>query len=39
MINKKTGRPDHRNRRADYVAAVLDELINWEFAAENLPRA
>lgn len=27
---------DHQNRRADYVNAVLDELINWEFAAENL---
>jgi len=27
---------DYQNRRADYVAAVLDNLINWEFAAENL---
>jgi Fe-Mn family superoxide dismutase len=27
---------DYQNRRADYVAAVLDKLINWEFAAENL---
>ncbi|MFO7639334.1 MAG: superoxide dismutase [bacterium] len=27
---------DHQNRRVDYVNAVLDELINWEFAAENL---
>lgn len=30
---------DYQNRRADYVAAVLDKLINWEFAAENLARA
>lgn len=27
---------DYQNRRADYVAAVLDKLINWEFAAANL---
>jgi len=27
---------DYQNRRADYVNAVLDSLINWEFAAENL---
>jgi Fe-Mn family superoxide dismutase len=27
---------DYQNRRADYVAAVLDNLINWEFAAQNL---
>ncbi|MDS4030872.1 MAG: superoxide dismutase [Candidatus Contendobacter sp.] len=27
---------DYQNRRADYVAAVLDNLINWEFAAKNL---
>lgn len=26
---------DYQNRRADYVNAVLDKLINWEFAAEN----
>ncbi|HBA72881.1 MAG TPA: superoxide dismutase [Fe] [Geobacter sp.] len=26
---------DYQNRRADYVAAVLDKLINWEFALEN----
>ena len=24
---------DYRNRRPDYVNAVLDKLINWEFAA------
>ena len=27
---------DYQNRRADYVAAVLDNLICWDFAAENL---
>lgn len=27
---------DYQNRRADYVHAVLDKLINWEFAASNL---
>jgi Fe-Mn family superoxide dismutase len=27
---------DYQNRRADYVAAVLDKLINWGFAADNL---
>ena len=27
---------DYQNRRADYVAAVLDKLINWEFALANL---
>jgi Fe-Mn family superoxide dismutase len=27
---------DYQNRRVDYVNAVLDKLINWEFAAENL---
>jgi Fe-Mn family superoxide dismutase len=26
---------DHQNRRADYVQAILDRLINWEFAAQN----
>jgi Fe-Mn family superoxide dismutase len=26
---------DYQNRRADYVAAMLDKLINWEFALEN----
>ena len=29
---------DYQNRRADYVNGVLDRLINWEFAAENLDR-
>ena len=27
---------DHQNRRADYVQAVLDKLINWEFALQNI---
>ena len=27
---------DYQNRRADYVTALVDKLINWPFAAENL---
>ena len=27
---------DYQNRRADHVSAVLDKLINWSFAADNL---
>lgn len=27
---------DYQNRRADYVNAVFDQLINWGFAADNL---
>jgi Fe-Mn family superoxide dismutase len=27
---------DYQNRRADYVQAFLDHLINWEFVANNL---
>jgi superoxide dismutase, Fe-Mn family len=27
---------DYQNRRADHVKAVLDDLVNWEFALENL---
>ena len=30
---------DYQNRRADYVAAVIDKLLNWEFALENLKKA
>ncbi|MBU4412293.1 MAG: superoxide dismutase [Proteobacteria bacterium] len=26
---------DYQNRRADYVSAILDKLINWEFALQN----
>ena len=27
---------DYQNRRADYVNAVLDKLLNWDFAENNL---
>lgn len=27
---------DYQNRRVDYANAVIDKLLNWEFAAENL---
>jgi superoxide dismutase, Fe-Mn family len=27
---------DYQNRRADYVDAVIDKLLNWEFAEKNL---
>ena len=27
---------DYQNRRPDYVNAVLDKLVNWGFAADNL---
>jgi len=27
---------DYQNRRADYVDAWLDRLVNWDFAAQNL---
>ncbi|HEX8739365.1 MAG TPA: superoxide dismutase [Casimicrobiaceae bacterium] len=30
---------DYQNRRADYVNAVIDKLLNWGSAAEKLPRA
>jgi superoxide dismutase, Fe-Mn family len=30
---------DFQNRRADYVNGVLDKLINWQFAADNLQAA
>ncbi|HNR37132.1 MAG TPA: superoxide dismutase [Candidatus Hydrogenedentes bacterium] len=30
---------DYQNRRADFVAAVLDKLINWEFAAAQIETA
>ena len=29
---------DYQNRRPDYVAAVIDKLLNWDFAAENLAK-
>ena len=30
---------DYQNRRADYVNALIDKLLNWDFAAENLAKA
>jgi Fe-Mn family superoxide dismutase len=30
---------DYRNQRPDYIAAFLDELVNWEFVAKNLSAA
>lgn len=30
---------DYQNRRPDYVAAVIDELLNWEFASQNFLNA
>jgi superoxide dismutase, Fe-Mn family len=29
---------DYQNRRADYVNALIGELLNWDFAAENLAK-
>jgi superoxide dismutase, Fe-Mn family len=29
---------DYQNRRADYVKGMIDNLLNWEFAAANLPK-
>ena len=29
---------DYQNRREEHVTAVIDELLNWKFAAENLTR-
>lgn len=30
---------DYQSRRPDYIAGVLDKLLNWDFAAENLAHA
>ena len=30
---------DFQNRRPDYIQAFLDNLVNWDFAAENLAKA
>jgi Fe-Mn family superoxide dismutase len=30
---------DYQNRRGDYVAAVIEKLLNWEFAQENLNKS
>ena len=27
---------DYQNRRADYVKAYLEHLVNWEFAEKNM---
>lgn len=27
---------DHQNKRGDYVSGVMDKLLNWDFAADNL---
>ncbi len=29
---------DYQNRREEHVTAVIGELLNWNFAAENLTR-
>jgi superoxide dismutase, Fe-Mn family len=29
---------DYQNRRPDFVQAFLDKLVNWDFAAANLPK-
>lgn len=29
---------DYQNKRPDYLKAVLDQILNWDFAAENLAR-
>ena len=29
---------DHQNKRPDYLEAVIDKHLNWDFAAENLAR-
>ncbi|HTZ38357.1 MAG TPA: superoxide dismutase [Stellaceae bacterium] len=30
---------DYQNRRADFVEAFLDHLVNWEFVADNFAKA
>jgi Fe-Mn family superoxide dismutase len=30
---------DYQNRRADFVEAFLDHLVNWDFVAQNLAKA
>jgi Fe-Mn family superoxide dismutase len=30
---------DRQERRVEYVNAVVDNLLNWDFAAENLKRS
>ncbi|MGA3157498.1 MAG: Fe-Mn family superoxide dismutase, partial [Steroidobacteraceae bacterium] len=30
---------DYQNKRPDYANAVIDKLLNWDFATENLAGA
>jgi superoxide dismutase, Fe-Mn family len=30
---------DYRNRRPDFLKTWIDNLVSWEFAAENFERA
>ncbi|MFB2972642.1 superoxide dismutase [Aerosakkonema sp. BLCC-F183] len=30
---------DYQNKRPDFIATFLDNLVNWDFAAENLSKA
>jgi Fe-Mn family superoxide dismutase len=30
---------DYQNRRPDYANAVIDKLLNWDFATQSLSRA
>jgi superoxide dismutase, Fe-Mn family len=30
---------DYQNRRADYVKALIENVVNWDFVAENLAKA
>jgi Fe-Mn family superoxide dismutase len=30
---------DYQNRRPDFIQAFLDNLVNWDFAAENFESA
>jgi Fe-Mn family superoxide dismutase len=29
---------DYQNRRPDFLKAVIDKLLNWDFAAQNFER-
>jgi superoxide dismutase, Fe-Mn family len=29
---------DYQNRRADYIKAFLEQLVNWDFVSENLSK-
>lgn len=30
---------DYQNRRGDYAKSIIDNLLNWDFAAANLPKS